>query len=153
MHLTPKYVKERLFGVGAPPGIVRILIDGFPRDVGRWLYFKDTVKLSWRPSDKAVLIVLQVNKEIAKERFEKRGRVGDEFDKRFDEHEKSIDPIIEAMRSDGMTVIELYDNHGRSAEELIDNSEAMPAWVRTVWEDCSVATVGGQGGDISCSTP
>jgi UMP-CMP kinase len=35
LHLTPKYVKERLFGVGAAACDVRVLVDGFPRDAAR----------------------------------------------------------------------------------------------------------------------
>lgn len=50
-HTTPKYVKERLFGVGAED--VRatkcVLIDGFPRDVGRWTCFTDAVKEQCTP--------------------------------------------------------------------------------------------------------
>lgn len=143
VDLTPKYVKERLFGVGARPGIVRILIDGFPRDVARWSYFKATVEEHWTPNDKAVLIVLHASRETTKERFEKRGRAGDEFDKRLDEHEKSIDPIIEAMKSDGLKVIELSVNHGRSAEELIDDFEQMPAWI-SAFEEKSASAVDGE---------
>jgi len=139
VNLTPKYVKERIFGVGARPGIVRTLVDGFPRDVARWPYFKDAVEQHWTPSDKAVLIVLHASKETTKERFEKRGRADDEFDRRFDEHEKSIDPIIEAMKSDGLTVIELSVNHGRSAEELIDDFEQMPAWISALEEKSAPA--------------
>jgi hypothetical protein len=87
--------------------------------------------------------VLHASKETTKERFEKRGRAGDEFDRRFDEHEKSIDPIIEAMKSDGLTVIELSVNHGRSAEELIDDFEKMPAWVSAL-EEKSLPAVDGE---------
>jgi UMP-CMP kinase len=139
VNLTPKYVKERTFGVSARPGIVRILIDGFPRDAARWPYFKDAVEQHWTPSDKAVLIVLHASRETTKECFEKRGRAGDEFDKRFDEHEKSIDPIMEAMKSDGLTVIELSVNHGRSAEELIDDFERMPQWISALEEKSASA--------------
>ncbi|KAH4054290.1 hypothetical protein HBH49_078240 [Parastagonospora nodorum] len=139
VNLTPKYVKERIFGVGARPGIVCVLIDGFPRDAARWPYFKDAIGQHWTPSEKAVLIVLHASRETTKERFEKRGRAGDEFDKRFDEHEKSIDPIIEVMKSDGLTMIELSVNHGRSAEELIDDFEQMPAWISALEEKSTSA--------------
>jgi hypothetical protein len=42
------------------------------------------------PSEKAVLILLHADRDVARERFEKSGRGGDEFDKRFDEHEEKI---------------------------------------------------------------
>lgn len=125
VNLTPKYVMERLFVVDARPGIVRILVDGFPRDAARWPYFKDAVKEYWEPSDKAVVMVLHASRELTRERFEKRGRVGDEFDTRFDEHERKIDPISEAMRKDGLTVIELSVNHSKSVEELVEMLEQM----------------------------
>jgi UMP-CMP kinase len=132
VNLTPKYVKERLFGIGARPGIARVLVDGFPRDAARWPYSTDAVKEYWKPSDKAVVIVLHASREVTRARFEKRGRFGDEFDKRFDEHVEKINPIIEAMRSDGLTVIELSVNLGKSADELVEIFEQMPAWIKAV---------------------
>jgi adenylate kinase family enzyme len=109
---TPTYVKERIFGVGARPGTIRVLIDGFPRDVARWLYFKEAVKEFWTPSLRVSVIILYADREVLRERFEKRKRTGDEFDKRFDEHEEKIGPIVEAMKQDGMEVIELSANDG-----------------------------------------
>ncbi|KAL5118165.1 Diphthamide biosynthesis protein 1 [Pleosporales sp. CAS-2024a] len=133
MHLTPRYVKERLFGAGARPGVVGIIVDGFPRDIARWMYFKDIVKEYWMPTNEAVLIVLQASKETTKKRFEQRGRAGDEFDNRFDEHERSIDTIIDGMKGDGMTVIEISSaGHGGSAEDMMGHLEGMPAWGKVV---------------------
>jgi hypothetical protein len=58
VNYTPKYVKERIFGVGARPGDVRVLINGFPRDVARWPYFKEAVKDFWTPSLGSPVVVL-----------------------------------------------------------------------------------------------
>jgi UMP-CMP kinase len=110
VNCTPKYVKERIFGVGARPGDVRVLIDGFPRDVARWPYFKEAVKEFWMPSLGSPVIVLNADREVLGKRFEKRGRAGDEFDKRFDEHNEKIGPIVETMKQDGMNVFELLAN-------------------------------------------
>jgi UMP-CMP kinase len=110
VNYTPKYVKERIFGVGAQPGDVRVLIDGFPRDVARWPYFKDAVEEFWTPSLRSPVIVLNADREVLRERFEKRGRAGDEFDKRFDEHNENIGPIVETMRQGGMIIFELSVN-------------------------------------------
>jgi UMP-CMP kinase len=106
-YQTPKYVKERIFGAGAPHGDTRVLIDGFPRDVERWPYFKEAVKGYWTPSTGASVIVLHADREVIRQRFEKRSRAGDEFDKRLDEHEEKIRQIVEAMRQDGLTIVEL----------------------------------------------
>jgi UMP-CMP kinase len=110
---TPKYVRERIFGVGAQPGDTRVLIDGFPRDVERWPYFKEAVKEYWTPGVGASVIVLHADREVIRQRFEKRGRKGDEFDKRFNEHQEKIGQIVEAMRQDGLTVVELSANEGK----------------------------------------
>jgi UMP-CMP kinase len=110
VNYTPKYVKERIFGVGARPGDVRVLINGFPRDVARWPYFKDAVKDFWTPSLGSPVVVLSADWEVLRERFARRGRAGDEFDKRFDEHDEKIGPIVEAMRQDRMNVFELSAN-------------------------------------------
>ena len=48
--------------------------------------------------------MLDVDKEVAWERFTKRGRRGDVFERRFDEHTKLIPDIVEVMRRDGLTV-------------------------------------------------
>jgi UMP-CMP kinase len=117
--LTPKYVKERIFGVGAQLGDVRVLVDGFPRNVERWPYFKDAVKEYWTPSEEATVILLHADRDVTWERFEKRGRAGDEFDKRFDDHEENIGPIVEAMRQDGLMVVEISVNHSTTVEQMI----------------------------------
>jgi UMP-CMP kinase len=64
VNLTPKYVKERLFGIGAQPGVMHFLIDGFPRDAARWPYFTDVVRDLWVPSERVVVVVLNTNREI-----------------------------------------------------------------------------------------
>jgi hypothetical protein len=133
-------VEERLFAVGAEPGGVRVLVGGFPCDAARWSYFRDVVEEHWKPNAKAAVIVLHTSREVTRERFEKRGMVGNEFDKRFDEHEEKVEPIIKALRSDGLTVVELSVNHGRNAEEPVEMFGKMPAWIKAVEEDCD-ATV------------
>jgi UMP-CMP kinase len=106
VHLTPKYVKERLFGAGATQVHVRVLIDGFPRDAARWESFKNEVQEFLKPSNDTLCIVLQVTQETARARYKKRGRAGDEFFKRFEEHEKNFEAIKEAMRLNGVKVVE-----------------------------------------------
>jgi adenylate kinase family enzyme len=119
VNYTPKYVKERIFGVGARQGPVRVLVDGFPRDVARWPYFKEAVKEFWTPSLRASVIILYADWEVLRERFDKRRRAGDEFDRRLDEHEEKIRPIVEAMRQDGLEVIEL--STGEELDVLLDH--------------------------------
>jgi hypothetical protein len=41
------------------------------------------------------------------------------------------------LRSDGLTVIELSDNHGKNAEELVEMFGKMPAWIKAVEKDCN----------------
>jgi hypothetical protein len=41
VHLTPRYIKERVFPTDCDPRDVRILIDGFSRDAQRWPPFKE----------------------------------------------------------------------------------------------------------------
>jgi len=125
LHLTPKYVKERLFGVGATPGDIRVLVDGFPRDVARWHVFKDAVKESWVPSENGVLVVLHVDRETARVRSEKRSRVGDSFEKRFEEHEKNVGEVVDAMRADGMTVLEVDANGRIEMDNLMGRLEVV----------------------------
>jgi UMP-CMP kinase len=132
MALAAKYVKERVFGVGALPGIARTLIDGFPRDVARWQQFKEIVQQSWTPSALSVVIISHASRKLTLKRFEKRGRAGDSFDKRFDQHEEQIGPIVEAMRQDGLTMIEISANHEKTAEDLVESFEEMPAWGKAV---------------------
>lgn len=81
-----------------------MLIDGFPRDAERWTPFKEFTKPYWAPSRKSVLVVLDVEKEVALKRFTERGRPGDVFEKRFNEHANNIGEVVEVMRKDGMTV-------------------------------------------------
>ena len=125
LHLTPKYVKERLFGVGATPGDIRVLVDGFPRDAARWEVFKDVVKELWVPSENAFLVMLHVDRETARARSGKRGRVGDSFEKRFEEHEKNVGEVVDAMRADRMTVLEV-DGSGRlKMDDLVRRLEVV----------------------------
>jgi UMP-CMP kinase len=67
---------------------------------------KDSVKESWTLNGSGFAIVLQVDREVARERFAARSRAGDVFEKRFDEHEEKIGAVVKAMRGDSMVVIE-----------------------------------------------
>jgi UMP-CMP kinase len=127
-ELTAKYVKERLFGVGARPEELRVLIDGFPRDAARWACFKDAVKDCWslvsppgvhegsensleilsqtgrgEPDSvrqKTYLIALKHDRDDARRRSVSRGRALDDFDKRFEEWEATFKDVEETMRLD-----------------------------------------------------
>lgn len=103
VHLTPKYVKERIFPADCDPSNVRILIDGFPRDAQRWVPFKEFAKPYWTPSKKSLLIVLDVEK-VALERFTKRARPRDVFARRSQDHTDLIAEVLKAMENDGMTI-------------------------------------------------
>jgi UMP-CMP kinase len=114
VHLTPKYVKERVFPTGCDPTSVRILIDGFPRDAQRWVPFREFAKPYWMPSKESLLIVLDVEEEVALQRFTKRGRPGDVFDRRFREHTEMIAEIMDAMEKDDLTIRRM----GKEREDL-----------------------------------
>ncbi|KAF3052226.1 Diphthamide biosynthesis protein 1 [Didymella keratinophila] len=114
VHLTPKYVKERVFPTGCNPKDVRVLIDGFPRDSQRWVPFKEFAAPYWMPSKGSLLIVLDVDEEVVRERFLKRGRPGDVFDRRFREHTGMITEIVKAMEKDGLTICRV----GKEGEDL-----------------------------------
>jgi UMP-CMP kinase len=119
--LTPKYVQERLFGVGARPGQVRILIYGVPRDAARWPYCKEGLEKWWSPfgKDRGFAVVLQVGREVARERFAAESRAGDVFEKRFDEHEEKIDAVMEAMRDDSKIVVEMSAEADDAVESIV----------------------------------
>lgn len=114
VHLTPKYVKGRIFPADCDPSNVRILIDGFPRDTQRWVPFKEFAKPYWTPSKKSLLIVLDVEEEVALERFTKRARPGDVFVRRFQDHTDLIAEVVKAMENDDMTIQRM----GRGCEDL-----------------------------------
>lgn len=52
-----------------------------------------------------MLVVLDVEREVALKRFVKRGRKGDVFERRFEEHERLVPEIVEVMRKDGVTIV------------------------------------------------
>jgi UMP-CMP kinase len=109
-----------LFGVGATPGNVRVLVDGFPRDAARWSYFKDSVKDRWVPSEHAFLVVLNVDRETARARSKNRGRPGDTFDKRFEEHGRNVGAVQIAMQRDGVRIIEVVTSRELQASEVLE---------------------------------
>lgn len=82
-----------------------MLVDGFPRNAAQSRWFVDTLKEKWTPGSGAVVLVLRVDREVARKRHERRPRAGNEFEKRFDEHEKNIGAVVDAMGWDGMVLI------------------------------------------------
>ena len=52
-----------------------------------------------------MLVVLDVEREVALKRFVERGRNGDVFERRFEEHERLVLEIVEVMRKDGVTIV------------------------------------------------
>jgi adenylate kinase family enzyme len=123
---TPKYVRERIFPDGVVPPNVRILIDGFPRGVDRWETFKDSVKDIWQPGPETSVLVLSVDRSVAKERFLSRGRAGDVFEKRFDSHEDSISGIVAAMKQDKLNVVECQTGLGFDPEDIVNFVAKIP---------------------------
>ena len=59
---TPKYIVERIFPEGEDRKDVKMLIDGFPRDVRRWEAFKTSVRDDWRPGERTFAIILHVDR-------------------------------------------------------------------------------------------
>ena len=52
-----------------------------------------------------MLVVLDVEREVALERFVMRGRKGDVFERRFEEHERLVPEAVEVMGKDGVTIV------------------------------------------------
>jgi UMP-CMP kinase len=125
-NVTPKYVKERIFPDGVVPLNLRILIDGFPRGVDRWETFKDSVKDIWQPDSSTWTLLLCVDRAVARQRFLSRGRAGDVLDKRFDDHENSIDNIVAAMKQDGVNVVEIHPGPDRDWEDVLSFLHCIP---------------------------
>jgi UMP-CMP kinase len=140
VHLTSRYVFERILSVGATPQSVRVLVDGFPRDAARWRYFVAMLrdKGKWSLGDGGTLVVvLKVEREVARERYVKRGRKGDEFEKRFCEHEESIEQIVEAMRRNGLRVVEVDVGEERGVEGMVKRLEGKEDWWSLIrWGSC-----------------
>ncbi|KAL1792737.1 hypothetical protein ACET3X_009244 [Alternaria dauci] len=125
-NVTPKYVKERIFPNGVVPPNLRILIDGFPRGVDRWETFKDSVKDIWQPDSSTWTLLLCVDRAVARQRFLSRGRAGDVFEKRFDDHEKSIDEIVAAMKHDRVNVVEIDPGVDNDWEDVLSFLHIIP---------------------------
>ncbi|KAH9875214.1 hypothetical protein J1614_004705 [Plenodomus biglobosus] len=136
VHHTPKYVKERIFPESTDPKDVKILIDGFPRQVERWEAFKDSVKDVWDP-ETGIALVLAVDRRVARERFVARGRDGDIFEKRFYDHEGTVEDIVKAMCNDGMGVFELCSSECGGTEAMLDWLETKKGWFDAVGEPVS----------------
>jgi adenylate kinase family enzyme len=106
-ELTSKYINERLFGVGATSGQVRVLVDGFPRDVDRWQRFKEMAKDVFKPNENTFLIVLHISVEAAWARYELRARPGDDFEGRFEQYERNEREVSDAMVKDGVLCLDV----------------------------------------------
>jgi thymidylate kinase len=75
----------------------------------------------WSPfgKDRGFAVVLQVGREVARERFAAESRAGDVFEKRFDEHEEKIDAVMEAMRDDSKIVVEMSAEADDAVESIV----------------------------------
>lgn len=132
VHQTPQYVKERIVPKGTDPQDVKTLIDGFPRQAGRWEAFKDSVQDVWNP-ETGIALVLTVDRRVARQRFVARGRDGDVFEKHFDDHEGAVEDIVKAMCSDGMGVFELCSSDCGDTEAMLDWLEMKKGWLDVFW--------------------
>lgn len=74
----------------------------------------------WTPSKKGLLIVLDVDEEVARERFVRRGKPGDVFDRRFQEHTEMITGIVEAIEKDGLTICRV-GNENENLQATVEN--------------------------------
>lgn len=137
VNQTPKYVIERIFPGDVDSEKVRVLVDGFPRNFDRWETFKKAVEDVWQPSEGTIAIILDVNRTIALERFVSRGRAGDVFERRFDEHVATIGDIEETMRHDGVTVQNVLCEGGMDAVTIVEQLASDEAWVRAVRQICT----------------
>lgn len=131
-HQTPKYVKERIFPEGIETRGLRVLIDGFPRQVDRWAIFKGSVENVWKPDQRTVAINLEVDRQVALSRFVGRGRDGDVFERRFDDYTETIGDIVRAMEEDGMTIIDVLSEEGVEAETTVRKLENSEAWIKAI---------------------
>ncbi|KAH7126962.1 hypothetical protein B0J11DRAFT_614297 [Dendryphion nanum] len=116
------------------PKNVRILIDGFPRQVTRWNVLKESIKDLWQPSKSSFAIILNVDRQMANQRFVDRGRQGDVFEKRFNQYMGTIGEIVGAMKRDGMTVMELSTGDGLNAHDTVHELERLPPWMENIGE-------------------
>ena len=119
---------------------MRVLVDGFPRDVERWKVFKDVVEGVWKPGRGTLVLVLRIEREVARERFLRRGREGDVLEKRFDEYEREIGGIMEAMRRDGVGVVEVQGGEDVGVEEIVMQLETNEEWVRVMGAQSSTGS-------------
>ncbi|KAI8934639.1 hypothetical protein NX059_008332 [Plenodomus lindquistii] len=131
VHQTPRYVKERVFPDDVDPKDVKILIDGFPRQVDRWEAFKECAGRTWR-SETSVAVILTEDREIARARFVARGRAEDVFDKRYEDHEETIGDVVKAMRGDGVVAFELQSSESASVEDMLKRLQEKEEWLDIV---------------------
>lgn len=103
-------------------------MDGFPRDIDRWQTFKETVKDKWRPDQRAMVILLKVTKDLARERYVNRGREGDEFETRFEAWNSKVRDIEESMRNDGLFVLNIVVDKDADAEDVAKVVEKSDFW-------------------------
>lgn len=128
VHLTLRYVEKRIFFHGKKGKDVRILIDGFPRHLTRWDLLKKDMQGAWEPGKNCFAIIMNIERNMAQERYTCRGRPGDVFDRRFDDFHNAIGGVVEAMKQDGVTVIELSHEDILDVDRWILNLCHDPTW-------------------------
>lgn len=105
------------------------VLDGFPRTVGQasWILDNQSIK-------KTCVIHLQAPKHVVRERLIKRGRQDDHveaIDKRFDEFEQSIQPILKQFKRENVSIVEIDANgsiaavHQRIVAVMTDKLHAL----------------------------
>ena len=80
----------------------------------------------WQPDSSTWTLLLCVDRAVARQRFLSRGRAGNVFDKRFDDHENSIDNIVAAMKQDGVNVVEIHPGPDRDWEDVLSFLHCIP---------------------------
>ena len=95
----------------------RVILDGYPRTIGqaKWLVQDDKqgrFKINY-------VLHLMASREAVKARLENRARPDDHekaIEKRFDEYEKNVLPIIDFLRDSGVEIVEV--NGEQSIEDV-----------------------------------
>lgn len=90
--------------------------------------FKESVEGLWKPDSRTLLLVLKIGADLGYQRFIGRGRPGDKFENRYQDHENNIVSIVEAMKEDGVGVLEVAVKEGRTIEEMVDALKSSEAW-------------------------
>jgi hypothetical protein len=75
---------------------------------------------------------------VARKRFRSRGRVGDVFEKRFDDHIESIGPIVAAMMEDNVRVVEYSTDQECGPESIFQLLNGISGWSEGVGNEESI---------------